>query len=566
MRRVWAGIGQAVESAAIAAVGLVLCALTLLAVWGFDQGFGGDPLLQWRIAVDAWMLGHGVDVGVTLAPAAVAAIGLDSAGGSFVLSLGAWGIAAITLWLHWRSGRRLAELPIAEMVIAALAGAVAAGAVGLLAGISAQHPTAAPDLGQAFAFPALVALVGMAGAVLAARGHDWLQALARALTIEDPWLRPVRAALKAGFGGAVGVLGVGALIVGVGLLLRFTDGLLLMESLEVTHVGVVVLFLLQLALAPVAIVWGAAWAIGPGFMVGSGSSVSPLDTDLGPVPALPLLSAIDPAAQPWMLVVVALPVLAAVVVGAVARQTTLAGSTDRPVHWWELAVAGVGGGLLAGALLGLAAMLSTGAAGPGRLAETGPDAVLVAGWGALEVALGLLIGLLAGGRAPGRLAGGAALPLAAEREGTSMRDVFGFGRSRDEPLDADADRDEDADRRDEDASDQHAGDAAAEDAAAPLAAAPLAAEAETQVVEPVSHAQPEARAVAPATADAETQAVEPVAHAAPAEPVDAVRPDPLDAVESDAVDRTATDDDASAPTHPRPAAEGGRPTPESAGP
>ena len=45
MRRVWAGIGQAVESAAIAAVGLVLCALVLLAVWGIDQGFGGDPLL-----------------------------------------------------------------------------------------------------------------------------------------------------------------------------------------------------------------------------------------------------------------------------------------------------------------------------------------------------------------------------------------------------------------------------------------------------------------------------------------------------------------------------------------
>ena len=105
MRRVWAGIGQAVESAAIAAVGLVLCALVLLAVWGLDQGFGGAPLLQWRIAVDAWMLGHGVDVGVTLAPAAVAAIGLESAGGSFVLTLGAWGIGLITFWFHWRSGR-----------------------------------------------------------------------------------------------------------------------------------------------------------------------------------------------------------------------------------------------------------------------------------------------------------------------------------------------------------------------------------------------------------------------------------------------------------------------------
>ncbi|MGC5077192.1 DUF6350 family protein [Agrococcus sp. DT81.2] len=435
MRRVWAGIGQAVESAAIAAVGLVLCALVLLAVWGIDQGFGGDPLLQWRIAVDAWMLGHGVDVGISLGAEAAAALGLDSAGRAFVLTLGAWGIGVITFWLHWRSGRRLAELPLVETVIAVTTGTAATGVVGLLAGMSAQHPTAAPNLGQAFAHPAIVALAGMVAAIVAARGHDWLQSLARALTIDDLWMRPVRAALRAGLGGAVGVLGIGALLVAVGLFLRFTDGLLIMESLEVTHVGVAVLFLVQLALVPVAVVWGAAWAIGPGFMLGRGSSVSPLDTGLGPVPALPMLSAIDPDVQPWMLVVVALPVLVAVVVGALARQTLLAGSTDRPVHWWELAIAGVGGGVLAGALLGLAAMLSAGAAGPGRLSLTGPDAVLVAAWGALEVGVGLLIGLFAGGRGTGRLAGGIALPLAVEGEGTSMRDVLGFGQGRDEPVD-----------------------------------------------------------------------------------------------------------------------------------
>jgi hypothetical protein len=438
VRRVWAGIGQAVESAAIAAVGLVLCALVLLAVWGIDQGFGGDPLLQWRIAVDAWMLGHGVDVGISLGTDAALALGLDAAGRAFVLTLGAWGIGLITFWLHWRSGRRLAELPAVDAVIAVVAGTAAAGLVGLLAGMSAQHPTAAPNLGQAFGHPAAVAFLGMVAAIVAARGHDWLQSLARALTIDDLWLRSVRAALRTGLGGAVGVLGIGALLVAAGLFLRFTEGLLIMESLEVTHVGVAVLFLLQLALAPVAVVWGASWAVGPGFMVGRGSSVSPLDTDLGPVPALPILSAIDPDAQPWMLVVVLLPVLAAVVVGVLARQTLLAGSVDRPVHWWELAIAGVGGGVLAGALLGLASMLSVGAAGPGRLALTGPDAVLVAAWSALEVGAGLLIGMFAGGRGTGRLVGGIPLPLAAEGEGTSIRAVLGFGKG-DEPGDQQGD-------------------------------------------------------------------------------------------------------------------------------
>jgi Family of unknown function (DUF6350) len=546
VRRVWAGIGQAVESAAIAAVGLVLCALVLLAVWGIDQGFGGDPLLQWRIAVDAWMLGHGVDVGISLGTEAAAALGLESAGRAFVLTLGAWGIGAITFLLHWRSGRRLAELPLVDTVIAVVTGTAATGLVGLLAGMSAQHPTAAPNLGQAFAHPALIALVGMVAAIVAVRGHDWLQALARALTIDDVWLRPVRAAMRAGLGGALGVLGIGALLVAAGLFLRFTEGLLIMESLEVTHVGVAVLFLVQLALAPVAVVWGAAWAIGPGFMVGRGSSVSPLDTDLGPVPALPMLSAIDPDVQPWMLVVVALPVLAAVVVGALARQTLLAGSVERPVHWWELAIAGVGGGVLAGTLLGVAAMLSVGAAGPGRLSLTGPDAVLVAAWGALEVGAGLLIGLLAGGRGTGRLAGGIALPLAAERDGTSMREVLGFGRSRDdEPVDgatdADADpADEDADPADA-AGEQETeavvplvlGSRAADPAASPEDVVPIAGEAETQAVEPLVRG-------------AGTQAVEPAADAAGGDG-------------SGATDGSGAAGDGDQPTHPEHRPEGDDP-------
>jgi hypothetical protein len=418
VRRVWAGIGQAVESAAIAAVGLVLCALVLLAVWGIDAGFAGDPLVQWRIAADAWLVGHGVDLSLELGRDAVIAVGIEAASRPFAVTLGAWGIGLITLWLHWRSGRRLAELPIVEASIATASGAIATGAVGLLAAASAQHPVASPELAQAFLLPALVALVGMTAAIVRAHGHDWLAAAARALTLEERWLRPIRASVRAGVGGAVAVLGVGGLVLGAGLFARFAEGLLVMESLQATHLGAFVLFLLQLALAPVAIVWAAAWALGPGFTIGAGSHVSPLGTDLGPIPAMPLLSAIDPEAAPWMLAVVALPVVAAVVVGALARQTILAGAPSRPVHWWELAIAGVGGGVLAGALLGFAAMLSSGSIGPGRLAEAGPDAVLIAAWGALEVGAGLLIGLLAGGRGVGL--------LAREGEGSTIRDVLGL--------------------------------------------------------------------------------------------------------------------------------------------
>ncbi|WP_405216074.1 DUF6350 family protein [Agrococcus sp. Ld7] len=460
MRRVWAGIGQAVESAAIAAVGIVLCALVMLAVWGIDQGFGGDPLLQWRTAADAWLIGHGVDLGITPGRTAVLEVGLEEVAQPWVLSAGAWGIGAITFWLHWRSGRRLASLPLIDTAVALVLGTVATAVVGLLVGSSAQHATVAPNLAHAAIFPALVALAGMAAAVFTTHRHGWLIAVARALTVEERWLRSIRAAARAGFGSCIGVLGVGALLVGVGLFVRFTDALLLLEALGVTAVGMVAMFLLQLALAPTAIVWAASWAVGPGFTIGRGSSVSPLDTALGPLPAMPLLSAIDPDPQPWMAAAVVLPVLAALLVGVLARQSILSGA-DRPVHWWEVAIAAIGGGVLAGALLGAACMLSTGAIGPGRLAVTGPDAVLVAAWAALEVAVGLCIGMLAGGRGTGALAGGFSLPLASD--GTGIREFLGFGRSRAPGLDA-----EDAEAKE--IEDRSAADATLTEPVAPVVA------------------------------------------------------------------------------------------------
>ena len=47
-------------------LGLLFAPLTL--VWAFDDGFATDLLLSWAIAVDGWMLGHGVPLTLTLDP------------------------------------------------------------------------------------------------------------------------------------------------------------------------------------------------------------------------------------------------------------------------------------------------------------------------------------------------------------------------------------------------------------------------------------------------------------------------------------------------------------------
>jgi hypothetical protein len=53
-------------------------------------------------------------------------------------------------------------------------------------------------------------------------------------------------------------------------------------------------------------------------------------------------------------------------------------------------------GIVGGVLLGLLAWVSGGAAGPGRLADVGPNALLVGLFAALEFGVPATIGLLAG--------------------------------------------------------------------------------------------------------------------------------------------------------------------------
>ena len=93
--------------------------------------------------------------------------------------------------------------------------------------------------------------------------------------------------------------------------------LLLHNALAPGAAGGVVLTLGQLALVPNLLIWSAAWTAGPGFAVGTGTSVMPGHTELGALPAIPVLGALPtPGAGPgWAWAVLALPVLAGAVAG-----------------------------------------------------------------------------------------------------------------------------------------------------------------------------------------------------------------------------------------------------------
>ncbi|MCX3061454.1 cell division protein PerM, partial [Streptomyces beihaiensis] len=154
--------------------------------------------------------------------------------------------------------------------------------------------------------------------------------------------------------------------------------------------------LLCLALVPNAVIWGAAYALGPGVVLGAGHVVGPLGASVGPVrPAFPLLAAVPEATggggTPVTWAVASVPVVAAVVV---ARCVVRAGEDGA---WSRGRVAGgvVAAGALCGAAMAGLAVVAGGALGNAALAEFGPvgwlSGAVAAGW---VVGVGVPVGLV----------------------------------------------------------------------------------------------------------------------------------------------------------------------------
>jgi hypothetical protein len=99
----------AFEAVLVAAIGIAVPLVPLTLLWGIQYGLAIDWTVFWRAAVDVWLLGHGVDVTMTLDPATAALLGFPGAGAPVTLTIAALGFAMLTLLLGVRAGRRVAE-------------------------------------------------------------------------------------------------------------------------------------------------------------------------------------------------------------------------------------------------------------------------------------------------------------------------------------------------------------------------------------------------------------------------------------------------------------------------
>lgn len=350
-------------------------------VWGVDYGFAAGWDVVWRFAADAWLLGHGVDVAFQLAPEAAAATGLPGADQPFEVGIAILGFAVVTAALALRAGRRIRESE--HLVVGAVAAivvfAAAATAIVLLAG----DPAADPSVPQGIILPTAVFAAGLAvGALTGTVSRPRPAPRAPVLVAAD-------AALRGGAAAAAAVIAVAAAVAVFAAVASFTSIITLYESLHADVVGGLVLTLAQMLALPNLVAWTAAWLVGPGFSIGTGSIVSPFQTVLGPLPPLPLLGAVPASSGEYAWLAVLAPIAAGILVGVLVQRRVRARLGD-----WATVGAAVAAGVLGGVFLGLLAAVSAGAAGPGRLADVGPDGVQVGVWAALELVVGAVLGVL----------------------------------------------------------------------------------------------------------------------------------------------------------------------------
>ncbi len=401
MRAVVTAVIAAIEAAAVALALFAAVGVPLVLTWWLGFDFEAEPSEMAALASALWQLVHLVPLSATIDASTALSLGLAPEALKFTISLAPLGLTLVTVVLGYRSGRRFAgrgasgawSIPGGAAGFAAAASVAASGA-----GSFAERP-----LWVGVAVPALVYAVPLAlgFAIRAAvEQQDWWAAFVRAVQRAFARLAPVGVSslperaletLRLAVAGVAALCALGAAGVAIALFIGYVDIITLNQGLQLDLLGAFMLFVGQLVLLPIAWIWSIAWFAGPGFSIGAATTVSPFDTLLGPLPALPLLGAIG---EGWGWAGGLAP---AVVVALAAGLGALAAGRPalRRASALVAVVVPVCAALLAGLIVALLCLLASGAVGPGRLATTGPVAWQVGGFVALQLAFGLSLGVFA---------------------------------------------------------------------------------------------------------------------------------------------------------------------------
>lgn len=401
MRAMLTAVIAAIEAAAVAAAVFIVVSIPAVLMWWLVFDLSAEPVELVNATVGIWQLVHFVPMKLTISASAALSFGLAAEAFSFVVSLAPLGLTLMTVGLAARSGWRFASREHSG-AWALLGGVIGFGAVSTWAALTAHSYAVWPVWAQ-IAVPALVFAVPMSLSFVvrcAIDEQDWWAALTRGaqkafqgVSAGGAAALPDRAAetIRLGFAGLLAVLGLGAFGTTVAVILGYVEIVTLSQSMHLDFFGALLMFIVQLLFLPVAWVWGVAWFAGPGFAVGTATSVSPFGVLLGPLPAFPLFGAM-PDAWGW-----AGALAPALVVAIGATVGALSGGRDLMRRASTLVSIAVP--FCAAILVGLAVVLlmalTNGSVGPGRLAETGASPWLVGAAVAGELAFGMALGVFA---------------------------------------------------------------------------------------------------------------------------------------------------------------------------
>ncbi|MFI5759935.1 DUF6350 family protein [Streptomyces sp. NPDC051563] len=374
-RRSPAAAACVVGGAVAAVLGLGFLAVLVVVLWISSPYPDSGPGGALHLAAGLWLLAHGTDLvryetlsGVP-APVGLTPLLLVALPALLIRRAARLGSAA-------QEDRGAEPLPAGVVFSAVLCGYLGVGALAVV--YAAAGPMPADPLSAAWHLPAVAALAA-AGGVWESRGRPLGQLPGR-LT------RPRYAlALRAGATGALVLLGGGALLVGASLAWHGSQVQGSFAALTGVWSGRFAVLLLALALIPNAVVWGASYALGPGFALGTGAAATPLGFGGSPaLPGFPLLAALpgEGPGTPLTWAVGAVPVAAGLAVGWFAVRRA------REVSYGETALTAALGALVCALATAVLTAASAGPLGTRELAAFGP-----VWWQAGAAALGWTLAL-----------------------------------------------------------------------------------------------------------------------------------------------------------------------------
>ncbi|GAA0533800.1 hypothetical protein GCM10010172_13470 [Paractinoplanes ferrugineus] len=343
-------------------------------------GLGGAA----HAGLAGWLLGHGVPIGTSIGPLGLAPLLLTVL---IVWRLNQAGLHVTRAIGARRSGRMGHALLVAFGVALtySLLGSVAALAV------DGKGTDVTPARAAINFF-----VLGLFGAFVGAlRGTDALGMLAHRTPLV------MRDGLRTGVMAALFILAAGAGATGLSVAI---GGGQAAETISVYHTGVAGqagITLLSLAYGANVSVWAAAYLLGPGFALGTGSEVGLTDVLVGKLPALPLLAGVpDGPMGAAGAALLAVPVAAGVAAGwllilRLRRAPGRAPGEKAELSWSRVLGSSALAGPVAGLLLGVSCAASGGPVGDGRLSTIGPDPWQVALVATAVVAAAVAIGAAA---------------------------------------------------------------------------------------------------------------------------------------------------------------------------